>query len=300
MSKSLNLLNKRYGKLLVIEYHGNSKGERFWKCRCDFGNITIVRQGHLRSGHTTSCGCNKNLIKSLIGCKFGTLTVLDRADDYVTPKTGKKYVQWNCVCDCGNRSVVLTNNLANGNIKSCGCMSPHKLQDLSGKVFGKLTVLKIIEPYVNNRGRKLIQYQCVCECGNKIHALANTLRAGDVTSCGCSVMSKGEIIAQRWLEEHDFIYELHKSFEDCLSVKGNRLNFDFYLPNDNVLIECNGIQHYESIDFFGGDERFTEQKSNDKLKKQYAESNGFKYLVLDCRKSLLKFIEGKLNSFFHI
>ena len=30
---------------------------RRWKCKCDCGNITIVRHGDLRNGSTVSCGC---------------------------------------------------------------------------------------------------------------------------------------------------------------------------------------------------------------------------------------------------
>ena len=30
---------------------------RRWECKCDCGNVTIVRHGDLRSGRTASCGC---------------------------------------------------------------------------------------------------------------------------------------------------------------------------------------------------------------------------------------------------
>lgn len=297
MRKPLDLSNQRFGKLLVLELADGHKGERMWKCQCDCGNLTVVRQGHLRSGHTTSCGCGKNTLNSLVGQRFGSLTVKSRAEDYITPKTGKRYTQWLCVCDCSKETVVLSNNLRAGNIKSCGCQSPHKLQDLSGQVFGKLTVLHMVEPYINPNGRRLIRYECQCECGNRIFALANTLRSGDVLSCGCSVMSKGEIIVAEWLDTHSISYETHKSFEDCVSDKGYRLNFDFYIPDEHILIECNGVQHYESIDFFGGDVRFVEQQRNDSLKAKYAKDNNFRYLVLDCRKNKLKYVREQLEIF---
>ena len=38
----------------------------------------------------------------------------------------------------------------------------------------------------------------------------------------------------------------------------------FYLPSFNLLIEYNGIQHYEPVDFFGGEEQLIKQKEIDK------------------------------------
>lgn len=40
---------------------------RFWKCRCDCGNIGIVGQGELQSGDSQSCGClqREHLLESL-------------------------------------------------------------------------------------------------------------------------------------------------------------------------------------------------------------------------------------------
>lgn len=53
---------ERYGKLVVMEeaesiYSKTGKMIRRWKCKCDCGNITIVRHGDLRNGSTVSCGC---------------------------------------------------------------------------------------------------------------------------------------------------------------------------------------------------------------------------------------------------
>ena len=170
---------------------------------------------------------------------------------------------------------------------------------MTGCVFGKLTVIKQIDSYINPSGRKLIQYECECECGRHILALANTLRSGDVTSCGCSVNSKGENKVMKWLEKHNIKYELHKSFSDCLSDAGYRLNFDFYLPTIHTLIECNGIQHYEAVEFFGGEEQLKLQQQYDAIKERYAIHNGFKYLVLDCRRNKLPLIESELSEFFN-
>lgn len=58
----MHLEGERYGKLVVVEeaepiYSKTGKMIRRWKCKCDCGNITIVRHGDLRNGSTVSCGC---------------------------------------------------------------------------------------------------------------------------------------------------------------------------------------------------------------------------------------------------
>lgn len=59
MSAPLNLVNERFGKLLVLEKttkRGN-KGQVYWKCICDCGKEKITTSGLLKNGQTKSCGC---------------------------------------------------------------------------------------------------------------------------------------------------------------------------------------------------------------------------------------------------
>lgn len=57
--RKLNLTGHRFGRLTVIEegprYASNNRIR--WRCRCDCGNELNVAVPHLRSGHTSSCGC---------------------------------------------------------------------------------------------------------------------------------------------------------------------------------------------------------------------------------------------------
>lgn len=57
--------------------------------------------------------------KDLTGQRFGKLTVIERCEDYISPKRKKHLVQWLCRCDCGNKIKVLSIYLKRGNIKSC-------------------------------------------------------------------------------------------------------------------------------------------------------------------------------------
>jgi hypothetical protein len=53
--------------------------------------------------------------------RFGRLTVVSRASDYVSPK-GQHQHRWNCLCDCGNMTIATIGKLRSGHSKSCGCL----------------------------------------------------------------------------------------------------------------------------------------------------------------------------------
>lgn len=50
-------VGKRFGKLTVLSHERYEKGQHFWRCLCDCGKETVVRQQHLSSGKARSCGC---------------------------------------------------------------------------------------------------------------------------------------------------------------------------------------------------------------------------------------------------
>lgn len=57
----INMLDKTFGHLKVIERDGSDeRGEAKWLCQCDCGkSIISVLGSNLRTGHTTSCGCER-------------------------------------------------------------------------------------------------------------------------------------------------------------------------------------------------------------------------------------------------
>lgn len=68
-------------------------------------------------------------IQDLTGQRFGRLTVLERAPNYITPK-GTQRSNWKCQCDCGKIVTVIGTHLRNGNTKSCGCLQKEKAKQL--------------------------------------------------------------------------------------------------------------------------------------------------------------------------
>lgn len=92
--------------------------------------------------------------------------------------------------------------------------------------------------------------------------------------------SKGELAVGKWLEEHSIEFIEQKKFPDCKYKK--LLRFDFYLPNYNVCIEFDGIQHFEpwahGSDRSKLEEGYRETVIKDGIKNKYCFENGIKLL----------------------
>jgi len=86
-------------------------------------------------------------------------------------------------------------------------------------------------------------------------------------------LSHLERSVMNYLDEHEIAYDYQKRF-NWLGLQ----SLDFYLPDYNVGIECQGIQHFEEIDYFGGKEGLNECKKRDKLKFKKCQKNGIKVL----------------------
>ena len=66
--------------------------------------------------------------QNLIGQRFGRLTVVAQAEDYIFPN-GECRSQWMCKCDCGNEKVVSGKYLIRGT-KSCGCLAKEIMSEV--------------------------------------------------------------------------------------------------------------------------------------------------------------------------
>lgn len=60
----MDLTGQRFGRLVALTRVASTRlpcgaATTRWRCRCDCGKTILVARGHLRSGHTASCGCFK-------------------------------------------------------------------------------------------------------------------------------------------------------------------------------------------------------------------------------------------------
>jgi len=84
--------------------------------------------------------------------------------------------------------------------------------------------------------------------------------------------SKGENEIIKYLDLHKIDYIHQKKFDGCKYK--TQLPFDFYLPDYNMCIEYDGIQHSEMIEYFGGEKAFELRKKKDKIKTKYCREKG--------------------------
>lgn len=57
-----------------------------------------------------------------------------------------------------------------------------------------------------------------------------------------------------------------------------KLSLDFYIPNYNLAIECQGIQHFQPVDWFGGNITYNNIKNRDLLKYNLCKEHGITIL----------------------
>lgn len=119
-----DLTGQRFGFLTVIRRVENNGKQVRYLCKCDCGNEKIFYSTNLKRGLSTSCGCFRReklsqlYFRDLTGQVYGRLTV-ESLNSY--DEKNNNYF-WNCICECGTRTVVVGNHLKNGHTQSCGCI----------------------------------------------------------------------------------------------------------------------------------------------------------------------------------
>ena len=121
---------------------------------------------------------------------------------------------------------------------------------------------------------------CKCKkCSHKWEAIPNSLLSANHGCPKCNY-SKGENIIYNFLLNNKISNSQQKTFDDLIGVGGGKLSYDFYLPNKNILIEYNGIQHYKPIEYFGGEKQLTIQQEHDKRKREYAKKHKIRLIEI--------------------
>jgi hypothetical protein len=94
-------------------------------------------------------------------------------------------------------------------------------------------------------------------------------------------------IGEGWISETELFYKIKNAFQDFKVVNHaspkwlGRQHLDIYFPKLNIGIEYQGAQHYEPVDFFGGQEAYEKNLERDKRKRDKCDKNGCKLIYVD-------------------
>lgn len=189
---------------------------------------------------------------------------------------------WKCICrNCGNETSVRktdldrkprTCNKCKGDIISETMRKTDDSVWQIGDKYGKLTII--------GKGKKYNHHTYVkvqCDCGSEpFDVRVEHLKGqnhGKTISCGCISESSGELKIRQILEKLDIDFQTQYRIKN---EKNELMVFDFVIFKNNKIIKCiefNGRQHYEAIDFFGGNDAFIIQQERDNRKTEYCNTH---------------------------
>lgn len=69
--KTLDMVGKRFGKLIILEIISDPYGKTKAKCKCDCGAVKVILHNSIKSGRTESCGCLLRLHQKIGSIKHG-------------------------------------------------------------------------------------------------------------------------------------------------------------------------------------------------------------------------------------
>lgn len=172
-----DLVGQVFGDLVVLSRAPNVGRHVAWNCRCSCGRELVVTSHALKFVNFKNCGCKKNIINM----RFGRLLVLKESG-----YTKDRHKTYECLCDCGNTTVVSRSNLRSGTSTSCGCFKSEEVhnrsfKDITGQKFGRLLVLSFSRI---SSERKAV-WNVRCDCGVEKEVTGKELRSGHILSCGC-------------------------------------------------------------------------------------------------------------------
>lgn len=124
-----------------------------------------------------------------------------------------------------------------------------------------------------------IHYLCM-RCNEEQMQTYESLRMYEGHNCTGS-KSSGEIIVEEYLKSFTQIKTQRDTFKCINPITNKQLPYDIEIVDKKLLIEIQGNQHLEYIEYFHGTiENFYYQQRKDSYKKRFAEHKGYKLIYI--------------------
>lgn len=186
---------------------------------------------------------------------------------------------------CGHEWLVSPNHFTS---KNSGCpkcsvkVIANKIKKTHEEFLGEVITLegdnyKVMELYKGAKTRIGMQHK---KC-NRISSLYPDKFLSEGARCLYCHSSRGEQLIERHLDASSYQYETQYIIPGCKNERV--LPFDFGVFRDGylmALIEYEGIQHFEIVEFFGGKDGFERVRKNDRIKRNYCLDNDIKLIEI--------------------
>lgn len=163
-------------------------------------------------------------------------------------------------------------------IKGCGCKEcgnektrkrkARTQEEFVSEVAKISPHIEVLGEYVNARTK----IKVMCKNHNEIYYVTPDLVLNGTGNCPKCTMTSGEYKVANYLDAEGYEYISQYSFDGDGDIKNKR--YDFYIPSLNTCIEYDGIQHFEPVTTFGGEETFKYTQKCDAIKNAYCEEQG--------------------------
>ena len=121
-----------------------------------------------------------------------------------------------------------------------------------------------------------------------------------IMKCGCPKCNRSHLEeeTENILTENNIQFNYQKRFKWL-----GRQSLDFYLPEYNIAIECQGEQHFKPKDFFGGEEEFERRIHLDRQKKELCNKHNVKLIYytdfMGCDENNIKTAKELIETIFN-
>jgi hypothetical protein len=225
---------------------------------------------------------NAKLPDSIVDARFAKKNIR-RVGEY----RGKdKPTDMECLAaNCGYTGKIRPNDVFRGH----GCPRCAGLEKLTEEVIDKRLFAKNIKRLYpitgNNKSRNT--FLCLTDgCGHSwTTSLMHVLNKSGCPKCA---LGKNEKLVGKILLDHTIRFEMQKHINQIISTESSNIRVDFYFPTINTIIEYNGRQHYQPIQFNNldkerADDNFIKQQKRDQYLQLFCDRHSINLIWIDGR-----------------
>lgn len=162
----------------------------------------------------------------------------------------------------------------------------------SRKIHGEKYNYSLVD-YRQNKKHVII----ICDTHGEFEQLpCNHMKGFGCYKCG---QSYGEAKISDTLTKWNVNFIKEKTFNGCENPETKyKLRFDFYIPERNLIIEFDGLQHFFAVKHFGGKEGFKQRLQRDRFKNNWCKDNSVNLVRIPYTKfkQIETILSGLLNT----